>query len=37
MPLSTTMVDKKPVVISNVVPIMSKITNYKLNGHNYFD
>ena len=31
------MTDKKPVVMSKVILVMSKITNHKLNGHSYLD
>ena len=31
------MVEKKSVTVSEVVPIMSKIPNYKLNRLNYLD
>lgn len=29
--------DMKPMVVSNMVPLSSKITKHKLNGSNYYD
>lgn len=31
------MADKKPMAMSDIVPVMSKIKDHKLNGHNYLD
>ena len=31
------MADIKNMVVSNVIPLASKITNHKLNGSNYYD
>ena len=37
MPFSAIIANKKPMVMSNVVPMLPKITDHKRNGHNYFD